>query len=505
MRCAIRAAVVVLLLMWAGSQAGAQLPLLPEPEPAQPTGKGKETGNGGELEAYRLELEKLRKEIAAFQEKVKADETLKKQLELQQQQIQLLEKMVRLLAEQLKKDPLAVEKLKEQTARLEGRAEQAARRDQELAGAVDELREQHDADRRNGALLPATLHELFLPTRPNESPFAIYGTLAGDYQDFQDRNGAFASPVFSPHFYMLLNEHFLFEINPEFRSSGVEIESAQIDWFITDHLTFVGGRFYSPLGFFNERLHTSWVYKTPDRPLMFSQVYPAPMNLTGAQLRGARYLGDLPVKLEYAGFVSNGLSLAAEAPTPRDFADLRQTRDPFDDVNNSKAWGGRIGLSCPRAGLIVGLSGMANGAYDRAGQHDLSLWDVDVSWHRGNWDFRFEFARTNQQAPVRSITRQGLYAQLAYRDYGNSVPFLSRLEGVFRYDWVDFDGIDLAVSGLNFGGRERIPVDRQRFTLGVNYYFYESLALKLAYEINDELHFREMKDNGIIAQLTWGF
>ena len=40
---------------------------------------------------------------------------------------------------------------------------------------------------------------------------------------------------------------------------------------------------------------------------MFNQVYPAQLSFDGLQLRGARYLFDWPVKLEYSGFVANGL------------------------------------------------------------------------------------------------------------------------------------------------------------------------------------------------------
>jgi hypothetical protein len=203
--------------------------------------------------------------------------------------------------------------------------------------------------------------------------------------------------------------------------------------------------------------------------------------------------------------VANGLSLDVERPTPFDFANLRATTDPFDDVNNAKALGGRLGLSFPTVGLIVGISGLDNGAYDRAGQHDLSAWLLDVSWHWGNWDFRFEFARTNQQAVPSAIHRQGYYAQVAYRPYNHPSRWLQRLEGVFRFDHVAFDGINLAATGLDFGSRERIPVDRNRYTFGLNYYFYPSLIGKVAYEINDELGFPERRDNGFIAQVTWGF
>ena len=475
------------MLLVGASALGAAAPASGEPPPpaeqAAPA-----------LDECTAELERLRA-AAGSAELAQADETLKKQVELQQKQIQLLEKMIRLLADESRT----------QAATADARARQAAQRDRELADAVDNIVEHADAVERRGPALPPTLRELFLPTRTNESPIGFYGTLAADFVDFQEQPSNFPSPVFSPHFYMLLNEEFLFEINPEIRANGINLESAQVDWFVGDHLTVVFGRFYSPLGFFNERLHTSWIFKTPDRPLMFQQVYPAPLSFTGVQARGAAYPTELPVKLEYSAFVADGFSLDARNPTARDFADLRPTRDPFDDVNNDKAFGGRIGLSFPELGVIVGVSGLANGAYDRAGEHDLSLWDVDFSYHCGNWDFRFEYARTHQQAPGMPIDRQGLYAQVAYRPYDSLDPILQKLEGIFRYDYVEFRGIDLAATGLNFGPRERIPIDRGRYTVGLNCYPYPSLVFKVAYQFSDELSFRDIRDHGFLAQVAWGF
>ncbi len=457
------------------------------------------------LETYQRELDELRQlQVSAGTTDI---ERLRKQLELQRKQLDILEKMVRLLAEQMKKQgPIAdVDKLQTQIALLEARVQQAARRDQQVASGLDDLNEHVDAEQRPGPRLPPTLRELFLPSRTNESPLSIYGTFSADYQRFQEQNSNFASPVFSPHLYLLLNEQFLLEVNPEFRGTQVELESVQMDWFLHDNLTLVVGRFYSPLGFFNERLHTTWVFKTPDRPLIFQQVFPSPLSFSGVQLRGAQYLGDWPVKLEYSSFVANGFSLTATNPRPRDLADLRNMADVFDEVNNGKALGGRVGLSFPALGVIVGLSGLANGTYDRAAEHDLDIWDIDASWHYGNWDVRFEYAHANQQAPLRPIHRRGFYAQVAYRPYDSCHSWLSRLEGVLRYDHVEFDGIDLAATGLDFGARERIPVDRNRYTFGINYYPYPSLIFKVAYEISDELNFREINDNGLIAQVAWGF
>ena len=426
-------------------------------------------------------------------------ERLRKQVELLQKQIEVLQKMAALLAEQAEKADVT-----DGHARGPVRAGGAARpRPWPTLSTTTASRPTHDADRPVPAL---DLKELFNPHRNNESPLGIYGTLSSPFVKFQDRPSNFPTTVFSPHFYLLLNERVLMEVNPEVESDGTtDLESAQLDWFLHDNLTLVVGRFYSPLGFFNERLHTTWIFKTPDRPLMFSQVFPSPLSMNGVQLRGAVELGGWPVKLEYSGVVTNGFSMTAAQPNAVDFANLNAMSDAFNDVNGDKALGGRVGLSFPAAGLIVGLSGLLNGAYDPAGRFDLDVAVVDVGWHRGNWDFRSEFARTNQEVPGGTIRRRGFYTQIAYRPYDCGHPVLERLEGVIRFDSVRFGGIDPAVAALSFGGRELSPIGRNRYTVGLNYYPYPSLILKAAYALNDEVQFRDRRDHGFLAQVAWGF
>ena len=48
------------------------------------------------------------------------------------------------------------------------------------------------------------------------------------------------------------------------------------------------------------------------------------------------------------------------------------------------------------------------------------------------------------------------------------------------------------------------PLDRNQYTLGVNYYLYASTVLKIAYEFNDELH-RTLKDNVFMMQFVTNF
>lgn len=439
---------------------------------------------------------------------------LKEQVELQQKQIDVLLRMTRLLADQVKKPPAAaaeLEALQEQAATQDARLQQSARRDQELARTRDDILERLDASTRPDPQLPATLRELFTPTRNNESPLSIYGSLAQEFNSFSGLNNTFRAQTLELRPYLLLNEQFLMSANVALQQGTVQFWRAQTEWFMTDSLTFVAGRFYSPIGFFSERLRLNWIIKTPDPPLMFNQVYPAQLSFDGLQLRGARYLFDWPVKLEYSGFVANGLSIAGAKLSSTIYSNLNNFSDHTGNAQTGfKAWGGRIGFSIPEIGFIAGLSGLANGPYSQAGQ-TLNLWDVDANWHKGNWDARFELAHTNQQtpAPAPSIHRFGFYAQVAYRQYDNPNPVLRKLEGVFRFDHVQFNGINIAQTGLNFGGLglnyARQPLDRNRFTIGANYWFYPSLVLKLAVEFNEELGVPSLRDDGFIGQIVWGF
>jgi hypothetical protein len=436
---------------------------------------------------------------------------LKSQLEIQQKQIDVLLKMNRLLAEQVKQQPgtsAAVERLEEQAARQDARLNQAAQRDQELARAHDSLAEAIDAELRAGPQLPSTLREWFIPSRTNESPVTFYGLVDEDFYAFSKQNSTFRPPTLQLHPYVLLNERWLMSANVILLSSSLQICRMQAEWFINDNLTFVAGRFYSPIGFWTERIRLSWVNRLPDPPLMFNQVYPDNLFFDGLQFRGSRYLFNSPVKLEYVGFVANGLSVAGANLSPRIYSDLSNFTDTGLDVNGAKAYGGRVGFSIPRIGFIAGISGLANQAYDQA-NHNLSLWDIDANWHHGNWDARFELAKTDQQTSAQPIHRFGFYAQLAYRQYNSPNHILQKIESVFRFDHTQFDGINVQQTGINFGGYEwiyaRMPLDRNRYTLGLNYWFTPSLALKLALEFYNELGVPSLRDNGFIGQITWGW
>lgn len=487
---------------------------------------------GKQLELCVAEIESLHAQQAALQAKPQ-DEDLKKKVELLEKQIDTLEKLVKLLGEQVKKGTggAAVEQLQTQAATLEGRSVQAARRDEELANAVDDLREHIDAQERYGPLLPAPLKELFLPSGNNETPLSIYGALSFGYSKIigdptTAANGAGRPPTpggfyfgeFTPDFLLKLNDWIFLEAEIGIGSDGSVSSGsfAQADFFINDWLTIIAGRFVAPIGWYNERLNTPWINKLPadapgSAPLPWLQVLP-PLSVLGAQATGSFYLGCTPIKMEYSAYVGNGLNLtpaAAGAPDVNELANLENMEDTFTFVSNHPAVGGRIGFWYPEAGLEAGFSAMYNPDYIAGGfTNSITLWAVDFNYHKGHWDLRAEYGMSYQQAKPfldNDITRRGFYGQVAYRPRDAANKYLQNVELVYRYSYVDFQGIDpTALDLTTFGTPMDVPVRRQQNEVGINYYFYPRLVLKCAYQINDEPGFH-LHDNQFLAELDWGW
>jgi hypothetical protein len=472
-------------------------------------------------------------------QKQTASEDQKKRIDLLQKQIETQQKLIELLLEQMKKQAPAgapVEKLQEQTATLESRSQRGAQRDQELADAVDSIVEHQDGTDRYGPTLPAPLKELFLPGGNNETPLSIYGTLAVGYSKIMNFDapgtnspvantpGGFYFGEFTPDFFVKLNDWIFLEAEIGVGSDGsVSAGSfAQVDFFVNDWLTIIAGRIVAPIGWYNERLNNPWVNKLPtdaggSPPLPWLQVMP-PLSMLGIEARGSFYLGASPLKMEYAAFVSNGLNVTpstAGAPTIDELANLENMENTFNLISNDKALGGRIGLWWPEMGLEAGISGMYNGDYVAGGYEDsMMVWAADFNFHKGNWDVRAEYGLTYQQAGSfagtpgligNNIRREGFYGQVAYRPYDCSNKYFANTEAVYRYSYVDFNGIDPSSLNLSsYSTAVDVPVRRQQNEFGINYYFYPRMVLHLAYQINDEPNFH-LHDNQFITELAWGW
>jgi hypothetical protein len=409
---------------------------------------------------------------------------------------------------------------------------QAANRDQELSQAIDNLNEHNDAVERNGPRLPTQLKELFLPSGTNETPLSIYGALAFGYSHIYGDSttaangmgrpstpGGFYFGEFTPDFLLKLNDWIFLEAELGIGADGsVSAGSfAQADFFVNDWLTIIAGRFVAPIGFYNERLNNPWINKLPgdapgSGPLLWQQVLP-PLALLGVQAQGSFYLGCSPLKLEYNAYISNGLNLTPTAapptPTINELANLENMTNTFNIITNEKALGGRLGLWWPEIGFEGGVSAMYNGDYIAGGfENSISLWALDLNYHKGDWDWRFEYGMTWQQTGNfidSNIRRQGFYTQIAYRPMDASNRYLRNVELVYRYGYVDFRGIDPTTLDLStFSTPVDVPVRRQQNEFGINYYFYPRLVWKTAYQVNDEPGFH-LHDNQFITELAWGW
>jgi hypothetical protein len=462
---------------------------------------------------------------------IQKEEQKPNQLELQRQQIDLLNRMIKLMGKQLEQQAPLVDQLQTKVATLEARSKQSAQRDQELAIGVTNLTEQQDAMWRTGPIWPTPLKELFLPSNTNETPLSIYGALAVGYSRIngdagQAANGAgrpntpggFYFGEFTPDFLLKLNDWIFLSAEIGIGGDGsVSAGSfAEADFFINDWLTITAGRFVAPIGWYNLRLNNPWVNKLPgdapgSGPLLWQQVLP-PMSLLGLQASGAFYLANSPIKLDYNVYVSNGLNVTpktAGAPTLSELANLQNMTNTFSFITNDKLIGGRLGLWWPEVGLAGGISGLCNGDYIAGGYEDqMYLWAIDLNYHHGNWDARFEYGKTYQQAANflgTPIWRQGLYGQLAYRPRDVANRYLQNVEGVYRYSFVEFGGIDpTALDLTTFTTPMDVPVRRQQHEIGLNYWLAPRAVIKFAYQLNDEIGFH-LHDNQFITELAWGW
>jgi hypothetical protein len=137
-----------------------------------------------------------------------------------------------------------------------------------------------------------------------------------------------------------------------------------------------------------------------------------------------------------------------------------------------------------------------------------SIWQPYFNYHRGNWDVRFEYGNNYEQLRDfigNNLRREGLYAQVAYRNYRSLHQHIQRLEYVFRFSDAFFHGFDQSRLNLSpFSPLMDAPIDRNQYTFGINYYLYASSILKFAYEINKELHMN-LHDNVFMMQFATNF
>lgn len=297
-----------------------------------------------------------------------------------------------------------------------------------------------------------------------------YGGVSGS----GDRDGRSLSPTFAPILLVPVGERLLFE--GEFELEGAyqsrsgaawsnewerAVEYAQLDWFVGKGLTLVGGRFLTPFGIYNERLHSGWIRNLPDQPIV------AAMELTsstGGMGRGSLSLGR-KADFNYIAFAS--------APSER------------SGFEAAKAGGGRGSVFFPSRRLEIGASFQRQ--FEGDGSRD-DQYGTDLTWQANAipLDVRGEYVRNAERG-------SGYWAEGAYRL--RRVPFARVLmrnsQLVFRAEQFfvpsaaamdELTGAALDEADEEEGHGGALPdEDTTRLTAGWNYWITPSVRASVSF------------------------
>jgi hypothetical protein len=175
----------------------------------------------------------------------------------------------------------------------------------------------------------------------------------------------------------------------------------QGDYFVTPHVTVVGGNYLIPFGTYLERLSPIWINNL-DGPLIVSLGIMGATG-TGGMLRGNAFSTE-KVSINYAAYFSAG-------STVKEFTSLRSS-------------GGQVNVYLPNARLEIGTS------YGRSLEHDQSnYFGTHVWWEPAKvpMKIRSEYAHGPHS--------QGYWAEMDYRlsQFHGEESLIGRLEPIFRW------------------------------------------------------------------------
>ena len=264
-------------------------------------------------------------------------------------------------------------------------------------------------------------------------------------------------PVIAPILLVPLGQKVLIEAEGEFSGSYTHdtgatwdhvwdkgLEYAQINWFAARYLTVVGGRYLTPFGILNERLHPAWIKNIQTLPFISA------LEMTsgnGGELRGGIPLSS-KVDFNYSAYFS--------APSQ------------VTGVLASRMAGSRVSLFLPDARLEIGTS------FQRILQDErFNTYGVDLTWQLKPipLEIRGEYAGNNVQG-------KGYWLEGAYRLRRIHKRFVRNSQAVVRMEQFFVP----SSVGMGGGGMGNVPdVNTQRFLAGWNYYINDGFKVSAAY------------------------
>jgi uncharacterized protein (UPF0335 family) len=344
--------------------------------------------------------------------------------------------------------------------------------------------------------------------------YADVGFVGGD----APRTDSFVTGKFNPGFHFQYKDLLVFESELEFSTTSegettTELEYSQFDIILNDYATLVVGKYLSPIGQFQERIHPSWINRIQGAPAGFGHDGVQPTSDTGIQVRGAVPLGNS--RFTYVVAMGNGARTTSEGGVALE--------GMGSDDNSNKSIGGRLGffpatyfelgasyLTSKVSGFEGGPAGHADAPITIAADVPLglpqnaryALWGLDGAYTKGPVAARFEYLNS-RRASLYSITdddplgallpRLGMrawYGQVSYRlsGFGDS-DFVHRMEPVVRYGQFRISGNDILEE----------ENEQDRFNIGLNYWLAPTIVVKSG------LEWRDFKVSGVDNETLYQF
>ncbi len=346
---------------------------------------------------------------------------------------------------------------------------------------------------------------------PGSNRFLVTGYATAGYGQSQGENRAF-SASFNPIFLWKINDRLFFQAEPEMeimegsRETEVNLEFANIAYFVNDYLTVSAGKFLTPFSTFTERYHPDWINRSMTKPLYASEDGSlVPYSSLGIQVRGGVPIGT--ARLRYAFWADEGPSLGTDADQA---GNLQWKGYAADSRNNSLKTGGHLWL-LPIPNLELGYArlkgrvGVQGSPYE---QVFFTMQEADLTFRKesdalsGTVEVRGEWVGSEvTRADYPGISsfdnrKNGGLAQLSYRPSSVDGDFVRNLEAVIRYDWIKRPGGD--PSGL---------FPQRRWTYNMNFWFTASAVLKLGVERTktEDPTLGPSYRNGVVAAFSLGF
>jgi len=279
--------------------------------------------------------------------------------------------------------------------------------------------------------------------------------------------------------YSTLGERVNFFMEIEFEEGGeeIKIETAVLDFTISEALALRGGILLSPISKFN-LTHDSPRNEVNERPLVSTDLIGVTLSEPGMGIFGALY-PSRRLRLTYELYAVNGyndglITRSALTRIPAGKSSLGE------DNNNRPAFTGRVASRW--SNLDAGVS-FHTGLYNKFEvdglrideARRLTIWALDGEWEWRGFNLRGEFARATIEVQesllgIYAEEQRGIYAQLSYQFARRLFTLLpqSYFTAVARFDAVDFDA-DLKGDSHN------------RLTLGLNFRPIADTVFKLDY------------------------